>query len=49
MIQFLTNFLFERKGHGNEMQMIYTRDSIQDKKRYKTNRLIIGFPAPDLH
>ena len=49
MIRFLTNFLFEEKGHENQMQMIYTRDSIQDKKRYKTNRLIIGFSAPDLY
>ena len=48
-IQFLTKFLFEEKGHENQMQMIYTRDSIQDKKRYKTNRLIIGFSAPDLY
>ena len=32
MIQFLTKFLFEEKGHENEMQIIYTRDSIQDKK-----------------
>ena len=31
-IRFLTNFLFEEKGHENQMQMIYTRDSIQDKK-----------------
>ena len=32
MIPFLTNSLFEEKGHENEMQIIYKRDSIQDKK-----------------
>ena len=48
MIRFLTNFLLEEKRHENEMQMIYTRDSIKIK-RYKTNRLIIGFSAPDLY
>ena len=48
MIRFLTNFLLEEKRQENEMQMIYTRDSIKIK-RYKTNRLIIGFSAPDLY
>ena len=33
MLQFLTKFLFEEKGHENQMQMIYTRDSIQDIKK----------------
>ena len=43
MIQFLTNFLFEEKGHENQMQMIYTRDSIQDKKDIRPTDWLLDF------